>query len=100
MKFADVFAAFELKYHGRASPKPVIPPFRKRLYLKVHGQIQMETYEEVDPADPQGPKYVVHVVNGQPNPVDFFATWSVVYAANPNFLVPSAKLHVEIPAKE
>lgn len=58
VRFADVFAGFEIKHHGRASPKPIIPPFRRRLDINVRGQVTMETYEEVDPKDPNGPKYV------------------------------------------
>ena len=80
--------------------RPVGPLVRRRLHLFMRGQITMETYEEDDPADPLGPKYVMYVHNNQPNPMDFFVSWSTTHIRNPNFEVPPGTLHIEIPARE
>lgn len=99
-QLSDVFSAFEIKLHGRASPKPITPPVRRRLDYMVRQLVYMDTYEELNPSDPLGSKYVVYVCNMQPGPVDFFASWPVMYSNTPNFVVPPTRLHCEIAAND
>ncbi len=58
----------------------------------------LQLVEDVDFADPQGPKISFVVKNAQKNIVDFFVDFTLKEGRGPNFFLPVGELYSEVPA--
>jgi hypothetical protein len=54
--------------------------------------------EDVDFADPQGPKISLVVKNAQKSIVDFFVAFTLKEGHGPNFFLPVGELYSEVPS--